>query len=385
MNVVALATGDGCSGYADAASWKASDVDPAAVAREAGEKAARTAGADDPGPATYRAVLEPYAFGELLWYFGYSSLGALALLEERSYLAEDRRADLRPRPRSTTTRSTRPGSRRRSTSRASRGASPSSRTAWRRSVDRRTAARAGRESTGHALVAPAQSYGPQPFNLSVPAGDASLDELVSRVEAGIYVTRLHYLNIVDPREGLITGMTRDGTFRIEGGKVTRPLVNLRFTTSFPALVASVLGFGDEVRLVNQSDFYGERYPFGALVPAIATEAFTVGIGQGRGRTVGRTSPPSQIRQGRDSFRPRRPRPSVDQIEEPDRRAGEEARDGDREPRQVSLDDVLAALRGRREAEPPKPVSRPECMSTRVTSEIERITWTAATRPSMPSG
>ncbi len=35
------------------------------------------------------------------------------------------------------------------------------------------------------------------------------------------MTRLHYLNIVDPREGLITGMTRDGTFRIEGGKVTR--------------------------------------------------------------------------------------------------------------------------------------------------------------------
>ncbi len=47
--------------------------------------------------------------------------------------------------------------------------------------DRRTAARAGRESTGHALAAPAQSYGPQPFNLSVPAGDASVDELVARV------------------------------------------------------------------------------------------------------------------------------------------------------------------------------------------------------------
>jgi predicted Zn-dependent protease len=76
-------------------------------------------------------------------------------------------------------------------------------------------------------------------------------------------------------------MTRDGTFRIEGGKVTRPLVNLRFTTSFPALVSSVLGLGDSVRLVNQSDFYGERYAFGALVPAIATGAFTV-VGSGSG-------------------------------------------------------------------------------------------------------
>jgi predicted Zn-dependent protease len=76
-------------------------------------------------------------------------------------------------------------------------------------------------------------------------------------------------------------MTRDGTFRIEGGEVTRPLVNLRFTTSFPALAAALLGLGDTVRLVNQSDFYGERYPFGALVPAVATEAFTV-VGSGSG-------------------------------------------------------------------------------------------------------
>ena len=147
--------------------------------------------------------------------------------------------------------------------------------------DRRTAARAGRESTGHALAAPDQSWGPQPFNLSVPAGDATLDELVSRVEDGIYVTRLHYLNVVDPREGILTGMTRDGTFRIEDGRVTKPLVNLRFTTSFPALVASLLGLGDRARLVNQSDFYGERYPFGVLVPAVATEAFTV-VGSGSG-------------------------------------------------------------------------------------------------------
>jgi PmbA protein len=285
MNVVALAAGDGRSGYADAASWKASDVDPAAVAREAGEKAARTAGAEDPGPATYRAVLEPYAFGELLWYFGYSSLGALALLEERSYLAGrigerifdpafslyDDALDPAGLPKAFDFE----GVPKQRVAIVEDGVAKD--VVW----DRRTAARAGRKSTGHALVAPAQSYGPQPFNLSVPAGDASLGELVSRVEDGIYVTRLHYLNIVDPREGLITGMTRDGTFRIEGGKVTRPLVNLRFTTSFPALVASVLGFGDEVRLVNQSDFYGERYPFGALVPAIATEAFTV-VGSGSG-------------------------------------------------------------------------------------------------------
>jgi predicted Zn-dependent protease len=78
-------------------------------------------------------------------------------------------------------------------------------------------------------------------------------------------------------------MTRGGTFRIEGGRVTTPLVNLRFTTSFPAVATGLLGLSREARLVNQSDFYDERYPHGTVVPAIATEAFTVtGTGAGPG-------------------------------------------------------------------------------------------------------
>jgi PmbA protein len=283
VTVVALAAGEGRSGYADAASWKAGDVDPAAVACEASETAARTEGAIGAEPATYRAVLEPYAFGELLWYFGYTSLGALALLEERSYLSGrigeqifdpafslyDDGADPAGNPKAIDLE----GVPKQRVPIVESGVATD--VVW----DRRTAARAGRESTGHALAAHHQAYGPQPFNLSVPGGDASRDELVERVDDGIYVTRLHYLNIVDPREGLITGMTRDGTFRIEGGRITKPLVNLRFTTSFPTLVASLLGLGDTVSLVNQSDFYGERYPVGTLVPAIATGALTV-VGSG---------------------------------------------------------------------------------------------------------
>jgi PmbA protein len=151
--------------------------------------------------------------------------------------------------------------------------------------DRRTAKRAGdgRESTGHALSAPAQGFGPLPFNLSVAGGSPSRAELVEKIGEGIYVTRLHYLGVVDPREGIITGMTRDGTFRIEGGKVTKPLVNLRFTTSFPKLVERLVGLGNDIELVNRSDFYDERYPFGTLVPTVATNAFTiVGTGSGPG-------------------------------------------------------------------------------------------------------
>lgn len=288
-SVLVVAATETESGFAEASSWRAAELDPAAVAQEAADKARRTRTAREIDPGTYRAVLEPYAFSELLWYFGFSSLGALACLEERSYLSGrigeqvfhpefslyDDALDRRGLPKAFDLEG-----------------APKKRVAivedgFARDVvwDRRTAKRAGggRTSTGHALQPTVQSFGPVPFNLSVPPGDGTRDELVSRVDDGIYVTRLHYLGVVDPRDGIITGMTRDGTFRIEGGRVTQPLVNLRFTTSFPALVEKLLGLGSEVVLVNRSDFYDERYPFGTLVPHAATEAFTiVGTGSGPG-------------------------------------------------------------------------------------------------------
>jgi predicted Zn-dependent protease len=111
-------------------------------------------------------------------------------------------------------------------------------------------------------------------------GDAeSAEELAELVGDGIYVTRLHYLGIVDPREGVITGMTRDGTFRIRDGKIAEPLVNLRFTVSVPRVLEDVPGLTREPKLCNISDFYGERYPAGVLVPGIATAYFNItGVG-----------------------------------------------------------------------------------------------------------
>jgi PmbA protein len=290
VSVLALAASHDSSGYAEATSWRAADLDPAAVAREAAEKAARTRGAGQIEPQTFRAVLEPYAVSDLLFYFGFTSLNSLALLEGRSYLSgrlgeklfhesftvRDDGLDPLSYPKSFD----REGVPKQPVLMVEEGTARD--VVW----DRRTAKQAGdgRVSTGHALAPPAQAFGPIPFNLSMAGGDAaSVDELAELVGDGIYVTRLHYLGVVDPREGIITGMTRDGTFRIEGGKVTTPVVNLRFTTSFPALAAGLLGLTEEVTLVNRSDFYDERYPFGTLVPAVATDSFTVvGTGSGPG-------------------------------------------------------------------------------------------------------
>jgi predicted Zn-dependent protease len=289
-SVLALAASDDASGYAEATSWRASDLDPAAVARESVEKAARTRGAGTIEPQTFRAVLEPYAISELLFYFAFTSLNSLALLEGRSYLSGrlgekifDERFTLRDDgldPHCYPKAFDMEGVPKQPVLIVEEGVARD--VVW----DRRTARQAGdgRVSTGHALAPPAQAFGPIPFNLAMAGGEAgSVDDLAELVGDGIHVTRLHYLGVVDPREGIITGMTRDGTFRIEGGKVTTPVVNLRFTTSFPALVAGLLGLTEEVTLVNRSDFYDERYPFGTLVPAVATDSFTVvGTGSGPG-------------------------------------------------------------------------------------------------------
>jgi PmbA protein len=288
-SMLAIAASDDASGYAEATSWRAGELDPGACAREAADKAARTRGATEIEPGTHAAILEPYAFSELLWYFGFSSLSSLSLLEGRSYLSGrlgeplfhesftlvDDGLDPQGMPKAFDLE----GVPKERVTIVEDGVAKD--VVW----DRRTAKRAGEghESTGHALTAPAQGFGPLPLNLSVRGGELPADGLPERVGDGIYVTRLHYLGVVDPREGIITGMTRDGTFKIEGGKVTKPLVNLRFTTSFPKLVEGILGLSEEVELVNRSDFYDERYPFGTRVPAIATSAFTiVSTGSGPG-------------------------------------------------------------------------------------------------------
>jgi predicted Zn-dependent protease len=94
--------------------------------------------------------------------------------------------------------------------------------------DRLTAAKVGTNSTGHSLPQP-NSSGPLPLNVMLEPGDSTLEEMVKSTDRGILVTHFHYSNVQDPIKLTLTGMTRDGTFLIEKGKVTRPVRNMRFT------------------------------------------------------------------------------------------------------------------------------------------------------------
>jgi predicted Zn-dependent protease len=125
--------------------------------------------------------------------------------------------------------------------------------------DRRTAARAGVASTGNATPA-GESYGPAPSTLVLAPGAATSDELIAGVDRGLLVTEFWYTRILDPKTSVVTGLTRNGTFLIEGGKVTRGVRNLRFTQSYAEALApgNVVAVGADARLRGQ----------GAIVPSL---------------------------------------------------------------------------------------------------------------------
>jgi len=103
---------------------------------------------------------------------------------------------------------------------------------------RQTAALAGVEPTGHGFPLP-NEYGEAPANIVIAGGDSSVDEMVKSTRRGILVTRLWYIREVDPYEKIFTGMTRDGTFLIEGGEITAGVRNFRFNQSLIDLLSNV--------------------------------------------------------------------------------------------------------------------------------------------------
>jgi len=88
----------------------------------------------------------------------------------------------------------------------------------------------GKDPTGHSLPQP-NELGAYPMNFFVGIGDATVEEMISHVEKGLYVQRFWYTNPMEPVTLLITGMTRDGLFLIENGKITKPVRHMRFTES----------------------------------------------------------------------------------------------------------------------------------------------------------
>jgi PmbA protein len=130
---------------------------------------------------------------------------------------------------------------------------------------RQAAAVAGVEPTGHGFPLP-NEIGEAPVNPVIAGGDSSVDEMVKSTERGILVTRLWYIREVDPYEKIFTGMTRDGTFLIEGGAVTGGVRNFRFNQSLIEMLSNVEALSAAVRASGEES--GDM-----VVPAMKVNEF----------------------------------------------------------------------------------------------------------------
>jgi predicted Zn-dependent protease len=259
---------DGGTGYAEDVSMDATTIDAAAIGREAAAKARAGDKAVSVPAGDYPVVLEEYAVVDITDMLGYLGFSALAVQEERSFVEPGRRigselvtivddgADRNGLPAAFDYEG------------VPKQRVPLVEAGVCRDVvfDSQTAARAGRTSTGHGLPAP-NPWGPFPLNAVMAAGSTPRDELIGGLDRGLLVTRFHYTNVVHPKLAIITGMTRDGTFLVEGGKIVGPVRNLRFTQSYLDALAGVSAVSSTRKTIK--GFLGA-----AVVPALRIDAWT---------------------------------------------------------------------------------------------------------------
>jgi PmbA protein len=259
---------NGGTGYAEHAAVDATAIDASAIGREAAEKARATANAVAIDAGDYPVVLEEYAVVDLLDMLGYLGFSALAVQEGRSFFEEGRRigsdlisiVDDGHDPAGFPMGFDYEGVAKQRVALLDKGVC--------RSVvhDSQTAARAGVASTGHGLPAP-NPWGPFPLNMVMAPGGTPRDDLIAGLDRGLLVTRFHYTNPVHPKLAIITGMTRDGTFLVEGGQIVGPVRNLRFTQSYLEALDCTVAVASERKTVK--GFLG-----GVVVPALRLDGWT---------------------------------------------------------------------------------------------------------------
>ncbi len=131
------------------------------------------------------------------------------------------------------------------------------------------AAKLGRPNTGHALPAP-NAYGPQAMHVVIDAGTKSTEQLIAETKRGLLVSRFWYIRPVDHRQTIVTGMTRDGTFLIEDGKIVRGVRNMRFNTSILEALRRAELSSEQRRSAG--------YSYSIVVPTIKVDGFVFSSG-----------------------------------------------------------------------------------------------------------
>jgi PmbA protein len=245
-----------------AASWakenaaNVTDIDPQRLAQRASEKAHRATEARELAPGRYTVILKPAAVLDLVGFLFYD-FAATALQDKRSCFNERMGKQVMGKNISIEDDVYHP---------LQLGAPYDGEGIPRQRVllvdkgvpknlvySRASAKEAKKKPTGHGFMLP-NEYGEAPMNLVFSGGKSSLDEMVASTERGLLVTRLWYIREVDPYEKIMTGMTRDGLFLVEKGRVTSAVRNFRFNQSILEMLRNVEMQGPAVRATGEEAF-----------------------------------------------------------------------------------------------------------------------------------
>jgi len=247
--VRALVTSDTGTGWAEDLGWRAASLDPSGVAARAIEKAALDRDRTQLAPGDYEAVFEELAVAEVLRFMSLTGLTGQTLKDGRSFM-KDRFGQLVTGAnfslwddaldaRTLAIPFDPEGTPKRRVALVERGVA--------KGVvhDRQSARWFGTRSTGHAADPRRYGVGGHAGNLTMAGGDATREQLIASVKRGVLITRFHYTNTPDPKRATMTGTTRDGTFLVEDGRITRALANVRYTMSALDLFSGIELLGQQ--------------------------------------------------------------------------------------------------------------------------------------------
>ena len=256
------------SGWAKAGACDHRELRPVELALSASQKAAQSAAPREVPPGRYTVILEPAAVLDLAGQM-FTDFSATAIRDGRSFL-KDRIGKRIFGDNMTihddaqhTLQSGAPfdgeGVPRRRLTLVERGVVRDI------AYGRHAAALAGVEPTGHGFPLP-NEYGEAPTNIVMEGGDSSLEQMIASTERGILVTRLWYIREVDPYEKIFTGMTRDGTFLVESGRIAAGVRNFRFNQSLIEMLSNVEALSAPARAAGEETF-------DMVVPAMKVRGF----------------------------------------------------------------------------------------------------------------
>ncbi|MGB9589689.1 MAG: TldD/PmbA family protein [Candidatus Hydrothermia bacterium] len=260
------------SSWAQESSTRIAELDPVRVAEAARARAEMTEDPIDLEPGEYQVILEPLAVTELLGFANWLGFSARAFQEGRSFLLNKLGTQVFSEEMSLWEDPDQGFPYPFDMEGVARKAFPIIENGIPINLvyDLKCAAAEGKESTGNGAV-PFGNY-PYAMNLVMKPGKKTEETLISETERGVLVTKLWYVNVAEPMSFTLTGMTRDGLFMVEDGKVTRALKNMRFTQNMLEALRDA-EIGSDPTLIGSTTWYELHMPDGVIVPSVKLKRF----------------------------------------------------------------------------------------------------------------